>query len=297
MSNRFSYFNTASRIFWILFGLILIFCLFRFDKLFFNQDGIVERILPKKDETVIPDTIPPISSDTGDLKTFVWEWATPQTSWKLKGKEFKIVFQISEEAISASEKNHNAPLSRNENFYEKLYLHDASIIHPMVDRYKELAIKNKLNYIETLEMVVSSIQSIPYTWILLENPSCGQKYRGQVIPPKNCLVNPEPNGCCDGVKYGVYSPVEFAVKKTGDCDTRTLFAFTILKKMGFDIAIMGSSSEWHSVLGVNILGYEPGNGHRGNIGEAKNYFLWELTTYGPYLGVSYGGNDWEISLK
>jgi hypothetical protein len=94
----------------------------------------------------------------------------------------------------------------------------------------------------------------------------------------------------------VYSPVEFAVQQTADCDTRSLFAYTILKRLGFDVAIMSSREEWHSVLGVSVPNV-PGDGKRGNIGNARNYFLWELTSYGHALGQYIDGSDWKIALN
>jgi hypothetical protein len=60
---------------------------------------------------------------------------------------------------------------------------------------------------------------------------------------------------------------------------------------------MVSENEGHSVLGVRIPGQSPGDGRRGNIGEARSYFLWELTAENMVLGETIKGNDWEIAIN
>lgn len=301
MSKRYNYFSIASRVFWILFGIIILFCLFRFGAPFFNSEGLVEKIVRSEEEIEEVD-VAPSPPDSSNQKTYVWSWSAP-AQWKLSGQKFKISFNLSDNVINSAKRNHisdEIDFSINNLYnpiYKSMYQHDKSLIQPMVQEYIKLAKSKNLSYIEVLELVVSSVQSIPYTWVLDSDPSCGESWFGNgAIPADNCTVNAEPNGCCDQVKYGVFSPIEFAVKKTGDCDTRSLFAFTILKSMGYDVAIMGSNSEHHSVLGVKVPG-SPGDGKRGNTTDGQNYFLWELTAKGPFLGMSIGGSDWEVELK
>lgn len=301
MNSRYNYFSIASRVFWILFGVIICFCLFRFDSIFFDREDIIDKIIRSEKDIDEVDNVP-APPDSSNKKTYVWAWSAPR-EWKLAGQKFKISFSLSDNVISSAKRNHvldEIDFSINylhNPIYNSMYQHDKSLIQSMVQEYVRLAKANNLSYIEVLELVVSSVQSIPYTWVLDSDPSCGQSWFGSsAIPADNCTVNSEPSGCCDQVKYGVFSPIEFAVKKTGDCDTRSLFAFTILKSMGYDVAIMGSNSEHHSVLGVKLPGI-PGDGKRGNTSDGKNYFLWELTAKGPFLGMSIGGSDWEVELK
>lgn len=67
-------------------------------------------------------------------------------------------------------------------------------------------------------------------------------------------------------------PLNLFSKKTGDCDTRALLAFTLLKQMGFDVAVMTSESMHHSVFGV----YMPNKGNlsNGRNSNGKKYVLW-----------------------
>ena len=178
--------------------------------------------------------------------------------------------------------------------YYEMYLNDNILLEDMIESYKKIIKSEGLDYMESMEMVVTSIQSIPYVLVSLDNcpkSQFGLNFIDDCKPQKN------PSGCCGlVVPFGVYTPIEFAVQRTADCDTRSLFAYTILKKLGFDVAVMVSKELSHSVLGVSFP-KTPSDGKTGNIGNAKRYFLWELTTFGPVLGQDIDGNDWKIALN
>ena len=148
-----------------------------------------------------------------------------------------------------------------------------------------------------LEYVCSSIQDIPYTLILNENNGCPCEQDFGSFSA-NCKVQSDGRGCCDAVMpSGIYSPFEFVYKETGDCDTRALLAYTILKEMGFDVAVMVMIKEnsGHSVLGVANIG-GAGNSYGTNL-YGKKYYLWELTNNWFRFGVSVDGNDWKAYLE
>ena len=88
-----------------------------------------------------------------------------------------------------------------------------------------------------------------------------------------------------------------SVYKKGDCDTRALTAFTILKELGFDVAVMVSESEGHSVLGVVIPGRMNSDLSMGTNTFGKRYLLWELTSRNWRLGDQVDGDDWVAELE
>jgi hypothetical protein len=110
-----------------------------------------------------------------------------------------------------------------------------------------------------------------------------------------CAVREDGRGCCDRVMpLGVYAPAEFMFHKKGDCDTRSLFAFLILKELGYDVAVMVSMQEGHSVLGVHMKNRKFPK--YGTDFRNKKFFLWELTARDFRLGYDVEGSDWESYL-
>jgi hypothetical protein len=291
MKNRFKYFTVASRIFWALLLFFLLFYITPFHEIFFKEEGVADEIVNRGKEIKEDSASLPVPPQPEDVKNFVWEWDCAFST-----RHYKMNFSVLNKGIAASEQLRKsvAEFYSWEQVYANLATHDMAVLESMITSYKELAKAKQLNYMECMQMVISSIQAIPYTFVLPGESSCGD-FLNQ-IPPDDCRAKPFPYGCCDGVNKGIYAPVEFVVKRTGDCDTRSLLAYTILKNMGYDVAVMVSYEEEHSVLGVNVP-QQQGDGKRGNKGEANRYFLWELTAYGPVLGQRIDGNDWFIALK
>ena len=82
----------------------------------------------------------------------------------------------------------------------------------------------------------------------------------------------------------------------GDCDTRSLYAFTILKELGIPASVWISETYGHSVLGV---GLPVGNGFYKEINGVKHYAV-ELTAKGFRLGMispeQQIQSNWDIAL-
>ena len=73
-------------------------------------------------------------------------------------------------------------------------------------------------------------------------------------------------------RFSIYTPVEFMSIFKGDCDTKVLFLFTILTKFGYDVIILNSDVDSHSILGINM----PSKGkYKSHLG--KRYYTWETT--------------------
>lgn len=126
---------------------------------------------------------------------------------------------------------------------------------------------NNLDARQYAEIIVSMVQSIPYYAIVPE--SCNPfTYRDPMI--RDLLMN---NPCQPYIRHGIKAPAEFLKDLKGDCDTRTLFLYGLLKAKGFDVAIFGSQKYGHSLLGISL----PLNGIHYKTINNKQYYLWEVT--------------------
>jgi len=157
--------------------------------------------------------------------------------------------------------------------YFKLYQHDQpqlKLIYSMLDSIKQ---RNAMNDKEFINAVVSMVQDIPYR-VILADQSCYNNPNPEIRE----LVN-QSNGCKDNVYYGVQSPLEFMGDLYGDCDTRTLLLYTILKHYSYDVAILNSDYFKHSVLGISDLQNGRNINYRGFYinDRYKRYYLWETT--------------------
>lgn len=147
-----------------------------------------------------------------------------------------------------------------------------SHIFDMLDSINTSVSNDKIRFVKA---VVTMVQDIPYT-LILPNACNALLYRDEFT--KQYLKN---NGECVGnVKFGLHSPLEFMSTLQGDCDTRTLFLFTVLDHYGYDVALMGSDLYQHSVLGINL----PFQGLNKMSG-GKKYYVWETTAAGIPPGV------------
>lgn len=175
--------------------------------------------------------------------------------------------------------------------YRKLNVVDDAAVSLLVKEFNRIKQKKSLNRRETLEMVVTSVQSIPY--YLVHESSCSTvSSRDQFSAEYHESGRP----CLPSIKHGLQSPSEFAEDLKGDCDTRTLFLYQVLSKMGYDVAVLISFQYGHAMLGVNMPTKGEYVRHRG-----KRFYLWETTAKNWKLGqVPPNYNNlryWNIALN
>lgn len=283
-----NFFDISNIVFWVLAAIIGFLFLPYFKNVAYRSDKLEEWV--KAFDTIQPvpinDTLIEVDTSNNITKYAfkVWDWND------FNGKHHSIKFKYKVGSLETAENNRLANAS-----YGPLYEHDKLILVDLIQQMKKYIKGNNLDYMNALEYVCSSIQDIPYTLILNENNGCPCEQDFGSFSA-NCKVQSDGRGCCDDVMpFGVYSPFEFVYKETGDCDTRALLAFTILKEMGFDVAVMVSDSESHSVLGVANIG-GAGNSYGTNL-FGKKYYLWELTNNSWRFGYGVDGNDWTTALE
>lgn|GEM_PF-3348281 len=143
-------------------------------------------------------------------------------------------------------------------------------IYTMFDSIK--AVQN-LNDTSFANCIVSFVQDIAYCSV--EDRDC----------PTN-MYNYSKNysafipDCIGFQRFGIITPAEFIGSLKADCDTRTIFLYSVLKHYNYDVAVLSSDRLKHSVLGINL----PYSGAHYNFNNIKYYF-WETTALGMHPGV------------
>lgn len=202
--------------------------------------------------------------------------------------------------FAASGKKHmawaNVPMTNQMLFFHDLYKDFHSFDTHKLDslhRYfaEERRSKN-LDALATAEMVVTFIQEIPYV-LVHEYPCTRAAGMGGFMAQYHAEGKP----CLPNIFAGVMSPYEFAHTLKGDCDTRSLLAYTLLNRLGIPCSIWVSRQYGHSVLGVGV------SGSSGNYKQVSGtrHFATELTAKGFRVGMiapqHNNMNNWNVVLN
>lgn len=218
--------------------------------------------------------------------------------WKdYDGSNYETDLLINQSDYFSSKKYHfnftDGGFSSESAFWNTLYrnfsVNDTKALYFIYDKFDSIGRKNNLDQVQFANMVVSCIQDIPY--VLIANLDC-DTYKKENPADIDIIRN---TGCYGPVKFGVQSPVEFMYNLKGDCDTRTLFCYTVLSHFKYDVAILLSNQYRHSVLGVSI----PVRGAFKNY-NGKKYYLWETTAPNcapGFMAPDFGNlNYWDFIL-
>lgn len=253
-----------------------------------TEDGSIKQFPPVED-TNNPD---PNVKDFLNKKQLNW--------WDFINKSYSISYSTSSVNYRKSAVNREISIPNNIEddkkyysvIYERLNDFDQKFLDSFYFQILQQKNRNKLNVIQTAEMVVTMIQEIPY--VLVHDMSC-QKV---IASSDNDFIkeyHEEKKPCLANIKAGVQSPYEFAHNLKGDCDTRALLGFSILKKLGIPTSIWISSTYGHSVLGVGL----PTQGNSFKIVNNVKHYPVELTAKGFRLGMispeHRNMNNWTIS--
>ena len=264
--------------------------------IYFLPDASTQQESVKTEDGTIKIS-PPKPNDEKDLitqKSVTW-WDFIRNNYALNyGTSATRYFestQFNEQQVNSIKATNNLE------FYGELYrqmdLNDVKKLDSIVVKLKQNAKRKHLNSIQTAEMICTFVQEIPYflvhdfdckTAVAESNSDFMVEYHRSNKP------------CLPEVPAGVQSPYEFMHNLKGDCDTRSLLAFTILRSMGIPASVWISEAYGHSVLGV---GLPVSTGFYKEINGVKHYAV-ELTAKGFRLGMispeQQVRNNWDIAL-
>jgi hypothetical protein len=313
MNKERRYFSNGQKLFWILLLVLVVFSFLHLADKMFKSDGIAEAIvkLEKPEEQIAIDTssVKDTTQSNCEMVPQTWTWQD------YNGNSHSINFKLCKDDYKKSTKNRikiNPEYSMDQwsalsGVYWNMYQNDRTFIKNIVNAYKnEIKKAGITGYKECLDFVVSSIQTLGYTYVCMgtANSRCGVKDatpEEDCRPPKTGFLRDD-LGCCDNViPSAVYSPMEFAYQRTGDCDTKALFAYTVLKEMGFtNVAVLVGNTDGggHSMLGVKIPNPSKNKLYVTD-NDGSKYYAWEVTSGNYKLGQEcwQTWTDWKISIK
>jgi len=146
--------------------------------------------------------------------------------------------------------------------YYELYQTDREKISFLKDSLEQIARTNSLEKNELAKLIVSFVQDIPYSY----------------VTPGPCEQLDRP--CRGNEKFGILSPVEFLYSLTGDCDTRAVLIYTLLKHFDLNSLIVISNEYRHAMIAMDI----PATGDY-LIYKGKKFYFWETTNVGWLPGM------------
>ncbi|HMJ71509.1 MAG TPA: hypothetical protein VK508_21585 [Cyclobacteriaceae bacterium] len=147
--------------------------------------------------------------------------------------------------------------------YSRLYLDSKDHLQSLQDSLASIGRSRGLDRDDFARMVVSFVQDIPYEYVIPDECT------GQEVSP-----------CHGNVAYGIYSPVEFLYAQHGDCDTRTVLLYTLLRNFGYEPLIINSREYLHSMVALDVASSGDDFEYNG-----KRYAYWETTNVGWLAGM------------
>lgn len=165
--------------------------------------------------------------------------------------------------------------------YSYLGRNDDSKLFRVYNTFDSIKQQRGLDEVSFAKIIVSCIQSVPF--YLVVDRSCSDPYYDDDYI-QNYLASCAGDCCIGYEKYGVRSPVEFLSDLKGDCDTRSLLLYTILKHYNYNVALLTSKYYKHALIAVNFKSFDTGEGVAMNI-HNHNYYLWETTGAGFNVGI------------
>ena len=243
----------------------------------FNLFSVIDfsTVVTQENPTKIPETTERIKENNSIDYIHYIEW---QDS---KRNNYSTHLKVNSDFVSYENNiKRSFPLLQSEQDYnfllKRLYQESRESLYFVYKSLDSIKSNNSISKNDFPDVVVSMVQHIPYVAILDE--SCNPfDYQDESI--RKLLQH---NPCQGYVKYGLKSPSEFLKDLKADCDSRTLFLFTILKHYGYNVAIFGSDYYKHSLLGIQLPSVIENTTTINHDG--KDYYLWETTNKGFKIG-------------
>lgn len=235
----------------------------------------------ENDEIAVED--PP---EYNELVSRVFSWSDYNN--RKYSRNFK--FKYGDYIKSKENKEQMNPFSSWSEIYLNLNKFDSNKLNLIYSTLQKVRDDNNLNRNRFADVIVSLIQSIPYSYTM------GNDCNAENLPDKIKKAIRIGTPCMSNVKYGILTPIEFFYFKKGDCDSRTVLIYTILKHFGYDVVILNSDLYEHSMIGINLPLYG-----KYKLINGKKYYFWETTSKGLTAGILppafWNINEWSLFLK
>lgn len=216
------------------------------------------------------------SSPKKEIKKEIEKLASHYHYWNdNKTRQYRgyVSVKLNDVSSSKANKKYINPISWGY-FYKKIVEHDNLKLSTIYDLFDQISSTKVLSRNEFADVIVTFVQNIPYN--ILTSESCSDAY----LNSKSIKDMIDQGIDCDGNVFGgLYTPTEFIKNFKGDCDTRTVFLYTILNRYGYDTRILNSDFYRHSIIGVNLPSRGRFKTHLG-----KRYYTWETTNINWQLG-------------
>jgi hypothetical protein len=147
--------------------------------------------------------------------------------------------------------------------YKELILQNKEHVSFLLDSLNQIAAAEELDRNEFAELIVTFVQDIPY--VLIDREPCSEDYLGP---------------CKGDEPFGILAPYEFLYSLEGDCDTRAVLLYALLKEAGYQPLVVVSREYTHAMIALNVLS----TGDFITYGVNKYYF-WETTNTGWRPGM------------
>lgn len=269
MSKKLNVLRISSLVFWIILALIMLLPFFKDN--FFTVETTEDWLKSFDEEQFIEeDSIKFIDEEIEKLPKYDINWV-----WSdYDGFNHQISFKVLKRDV-----NRAINYRKSYSFFSKskIYTDFIKASNPVIDSMlKAMKMdmnKKQIRGNDMLNYVVTAIQTPRYTLLY---DKCEYMFGIDFI--NDCRPRADGRGCCENIyPFGLFTPAEFILQKTGDCDTKSLVAYALLKKLGFNAAMLVGDTERgpHAMLGLaNVVPSIPSKyvQYKGSI-----YYPWEVT--------------------
>lgn len=284
---------------WLLF---LIFIIAAIRSLSGSHSPYIKRSHSSYDSVSTTKVPPPVIPHNADTTSIRDSLINHFIRWKdYDENRFETNLAISIRAVNASASDHQSielpPGANSFSFiYSSMLQFDDQRLQYVYRSFDSIKVNGNLDEIHFARMLVSCVQSIPY--YLVVDRSCSDNYNDAFM--REYLANCTGDCCVGFSKFGVRTPAEFTADLKGDCDTRALFLYALLKHYNYDVALLTSLYYKHALIAVNFKNESVAQGGVAMNIRSHNYYLWETTNKGFNIGelpTNLQNLDyWDISL-
>ncbi len=242
-----------------------------------------EYVEPENDD-VLETEMDSVQVTTEDKDTVKIKYRIHNHQWKDNANrnysgEFKVrddYYNISRIKRDQLTVNAETSLDYWRQVYRRLTNERIEFLEDVVNEYKQIIRKKELSRSNVADMVVTSIQHIPYCLVHdLSHEEADRQYGGFITE-----WHQSGGACLELIKFGLQSPTEFMGNFKGDCDTRSVMLYHVMTRLGYNVVVLASDQYGHAILGIS------GN-YRGKYVNYNglNYYVWETTYPGYEPGV------------